>query len=119
MAGEPIDRRTIQLAAAKTAVSSDELPELVRLAQVELSSNLTAYRRRYECVHEAEGRCVFLVEDGHWSAVAAHLHLESHEADALRYAHEEQLKRIGRRADREAEFEAALEIREAAIVATA
>lgn len=119
MSGDPLDRRTIQAGAARTAVSRDELAELVGLAQVELSSNLTTYRRRYECVHEAADRCVFLVEDGHWGAVADHLRLESHEADALRYAHGEQLKRIGRRTGREDEFEAALEIREAAVVATA
>lgn len=118
MTAEPIDRRTIEVAAGATAVSTVGLPELVRLAQVELAANVEAYRRWYECVHETEDRCMFLVDAGHWGTIADRLQLDAHEADALRRTHEEQLKRVGRRTGREREFEIALEIREAVVVAT-
>lgn len=118
MTAEPIDRRTIEVAAGATAVSSRGLPDLVHLAQVELAANADAYRRWYECVHETEDRCTFLVESGHWARIADRLRLDAHEADALRRTHEEQLRRIGRRTGREREFEVALEIREVVVVAT-
>lgn len=112
----PLDGDVLVLAGAKASVSPDRLPELVRRAQRRLGPRLEEFERAYETVAADEERVVFLVSTGFWSDVGAELGLESREADALRRAHGQQLRRIGTRQDRRDEFESALEIREAVVV---
>lgn len=116
--GDPLDGQVLRLAAAKASVAPRRLPRLVDRAQAHLGPELAEYRRRYECVVEEDGRAVFLVERGHWADVGADLGLEDREVDALRRAHEEQLRRTGTAGDRREEFESALDIREAVVVGT-
>ncbi|ELY58944.1 hypothetical protein [Natronolimnohabitans innermongolicus] len=112
MAGDPIDGQVLLLTAAKASVPPNRLPGLVDRAQKALASEHERYRREYERVHADDEREAFLVEWGHWEAVGDELGLTDRECTAVRRAHEEQLLRIGRRTDREGEFETALEIRE-------
>lgn len=112
----PLDGDVLVLAGAKASVSPDRLPELVRRAQERLGPRLDEFERAYETVHADEERVVFLVSTGFWSDVGAELGFESREADALRRAHGQQLRRIGSETDRREEFVTALEIREALVV---
>jgi hypothetical protein len=116
--GDPLDGPVLVLAAAKASVTPQHLPELVDRAQAHLGPRLAEYRRDYECVAEESNRVVFLVERDHWRGVGAELGLDEREADALRRAHEEQLRRLGTVTDRREEFESALDIREAVVVGT-
>lgn len=116
--GDPLDGQVLLLAAAKASVAPDHLPRLVDRAQAHLGPRIEAYRREYECVAEEDGRAVFLVEQGHWTRVGEELGLDEREVDALRRAHEEQLRRTGTAGDRREEFESALDIREAVVVGT-
>ncbi|RDI72238.1 hypothetical protein [Halopelagius longus] len=112
----PLDGDVLVLAGAKASVAPDRLPELVRRAQRFLASRLDEYERTYETVEDDGERAVFLVPTGFWDEVGSELGLESREADALRRAHGQQLRRIGSKADRREEFVTALEIREALVV---
>ena len=114
--GDPLDGQVLLLAAAKASVAPARLPRLVDRAQAQLGPRLEEYRRAYECVAEEDGRAVFLVERGHWAEVGRELGLDEREVDALRRAHEEQLRRTGTVGDRREEFESALDIREAVVV---
>lgn len=116
--GEPIEGQVLVLAAAKASVTPTRLPILVARAQQDLETNLERYRREYELVFEDDDRCAFLVERGYWAAFGDRFDWNHREISALERAHEEQLKRIGRRANRVDEFDTALEIREPLIVAT-
>ncbi|WP_233203864.1 hypothetical protein [Halegenticoccus soli] len=112
----PIEGQILLLTAAKASVPPQELPGLVARAQSALGPRLDDYRRRYELVNETPDACAFLVQRGHWEEVGAELGFERRETDAIRRAHEEQLRRFGSREGRREEFEAALEIREAAVI---
>ena len=116
--GDPLDGQVLVLAAAKASVAPRRLPGLVDRAQAHLGPRLEAYRREYECVAEEDDRAVFLVERGHWAEVGRELDLDDRGVDALRRAHEEQLRRTGTVGDRREEFESALDIREAVVVGT-
>ena len=116
--GDPLDGQVLLLAAAKASVAPQRLPGLVDRAQAHLGPRLEEYRRTYECVAEEDDRAVFLVERDHWASVGNDLGLEEREVDALRRAHEEQLRRMGTVTDRRDEFESALDIREAVVVGT-
>lgn len=118
MADAPIDGQVIVLTAAKASVPPARLPDLLERTAAHLNPQLGRYRREYEQVYGDEHREAFLVEWGHWDEVGATLDLDDREASAVRRAHEEQLLRIGRKRDREAEFETALEIREAVFLPT-
>lgn len=115
---DPLDGQVLVLAAAKASVAPERLPRLVDRAQAHLGPRLDDYRREYECVAEEGERAVFLVERGHWAAVGEEIGLGEREVDALRRAHEEQLRRTGTVGDRREEFESALDIREAVVVGT-
>lgn len=117
MAADPIDGQVLVLTAAKASVSPSRLPTLVDRVQELLEPDAERYRREYECVYDGEDRAVFLVEWGHWEEVAERLDLDDRSRSAVRRAHEEQLLRIGRRTDRESEFETALEIRDPVVIA--
>lgn len=116
MAGDPIDGQVLLLTAAKASVSPTRLPDLVDLTQAQLGPELERYRREYEQLYAGEEFEAFLVEWGHWDELGDELGFSDREQSAVRRAHEEQLLRIGRRTDREDEFETALEIREPVLV---
>lgn len=118
MAGDPVEGQVLLLAGAKASVAPSRLSDLVDLVQAELRGGVGHYRRRHERVHGADDREAFLVEGDHWAGVGDRLGLDDREVDAVRRAHEQQLLRIGRRTDREAEFETALEVRDAVVVGT-
>ena len=114
---DPIDGQVLLLTAAKASVGPSQLPPLVDRVQEHLAPELETYRREYECVYEGDGRAVFLVGWDHWDALGERLGFTSREQSAARRAHEEQLLRFGRREDREAAFETALEIRDPLVIA--
>ncbi|MFC7228099.1 hypothetical protein N0B31_11865 [Salinirubellus salinus] len=116
--GDPLDGEVLLLAGAKASLSPRRLPVLVDAAQAHLRGELARYRREYEAVYEDDRFVVFLVEPDHWDGLAATLGVNDRERDALRRAHAEQLRWVGRDADRLDEFESALEIREAVVVGT-
>lgn len=112
MVDHPIDGQVLLLTAAKASVPPARLPSLVERAQETLGPDLERYRREYERLCADDEREVFLVESSHWDALGDELDVTDRELSAIRRAHEEQLLRIGRRTDREAEVETALEIRD-------
>ncbi|MFC4543901.1 hypothetical protein ACFO5R_18400 [Halosolutus amylolyticus] len=118
MAGEPIEGQVLLLTAAKASVAGSRLPDLVDLTQELLAGERDRYRREYERVYDGESFEAFLVDPGHWKTIGDELGFEGRELSAVRRAHEEQLLRVGRRCDRESEFETALEIREPVLVGT-
>lgn len=116
MGGDPIEGQILVLAAAKASVPPKRLPDLIARVQAALEPDLERYRHEYERVHADDEREAFLVEWGHWEDLA--LEVTERERAAIRRTHEEQLLRIGRRTDRESEFESALEIREPVCIGT-
>jgi len=73
----------------------------------------------YERLYAGDGLEIFLVDWGHWEEIGDEIDATDRELSAIRRAHEEeQLLRIGRRTDREDEFETALEIREPVVIGT-
>lgn len=112
----PVDGQVVLLTGAKASVPLELVPTLLDRAQSDLGARLDDYRREYECIHETDERLVFLVPLGHWASAGERLGFGRREADAVRRAHEEQLRRLGREEDREEEFETALEVREVAVV---
>jgi len=113
----PIDGQVVLLAGAKASVPLEHLSMLLERVQRHLGSRLAAYERRYECVHSKDGGRAFLVESGHWRGVGDELELNDRETDAIERTHAEQLRRLGKELDRTDEFETALEIREAVVLA--
>jgi hypothetical protein len=112
---DPIDGEIILLVSAMASVGT-RLPTLVEQGQSELGPRTDELGRRYEAVHESDGRVAFLVEDGFWTETGKRLDFTPKETDAIRRAHAEQLLHLGRRTGREEEFETAMEIREAVVV---
>ena len=115
MAEDPIDGEVLLLASAKASVGT-RLPELVERAQADLRLRVEELRMQNEIVHESSERVVFLVEEGFWESVGEQLEFDRKEVDAVRRAHVQQLRRLGRKEDRTSEFETALEIREPVVV---
>lgn len=112
----PIEGQIVMLAGAKASVPVQKLPDLLEQVDEELSERTEAYERTYEQIHAADGREYYAAESGHWVDVGVETGLGSREADAVRRAHEEQLLRAGRRADRREEFETTLEIRDVVVL---
>ncbi|MFC4357588.1 hypothetical protein ACFO0N_06445 [Halobium salinum] len=112
----PIEGQVLLLTAAKASVGPGALPDLLTRVQADLGPRIEEYRRRYELASEDDGRATFFVEPDHWDAVGDRLGFGRRETDAVRRAHEEQLRRVGSRTDRRDEFETALELRAAAVV---
>lgn len=111
-----IDGAVLLLAAGKTPVAPERLPDLVERASAHLRDRRETYRRRYERIHVAEAREIYFVDRDHWAAVGDELGLVEREADAVGRAHAEQLRHVGRATGREAEFDHALEVRDAVVV---
>jgi hypothetical protein len=116
--GDPLDGHVLILAAAKASVPAERLPRLVDRAQADLGPRFASYRRGYEAVHESPARWVFLVPPDHWASVGDRLGFTDRECEAIRRAHEEQLRRIGGGEGRREEFESALDIRSAVVIGT-
>ncbi|MCH7660090.1 MAG: hypothetical protein IH933_05760 [Euryarchaeota archaeon] len=112
----PIEGQVVLLATAKASVTGDRLFSLLEEAQRILEPDLESYRRRYELAHEDDDICCFFVPTDHWKEMEKNLGLERRERDALERAHEEQLKRFGKREGRREEFETALDVRSAAVI---
>lgn len=118
MSTDPIEGQVLLLTAAKASVPASRLPTLTDRVQDDLAGRLETYRRDYECFLETDERRLFLVEWGHWDEVADRLELTRREVSAVRRAHEEQLRRLGRRDGIQEEVEASLEIRDPVVIAT-
>lgn len=114
--GDPIEGQILLLAGAKASVDPARLSDLADRVQAELGDDVDRYRRRFERVHRDADREAFLAEEGHWEAVGDKIGFDPREVDAVRRAHEEQLLRLGREADRRDEFERALEIRDVVVI---
>lgn len=118
VADVPIDGPALLLAGTKASVSARRLPELVERVQATVGPSIDDYRRRVERIHRGDDREVFLVDEDRWADLGDRLGLDDREIDAVRRSHEEQFLRIGRREDREAEFETALELRAPLVIGT-
>ncbi len=118
MAGEPVEGEILLLAGAKSSLDPARVSDLVDVVQADLGDEVGRYRRQFERVHADGDREAFLADADHWERVGERLDFDDREVDAVRRAHDEQLRRIGRRQDRQAEFESALEIRDAVVIRT-
>ncbi|QLG51026.1 hypothetical protein [Natrinema halophilum] len=116
MSGEPIAGQVLLLTAAKASVPGSALPSLIDRVQTLLEPELDRYRRDYERLFSDETLEIFLVDRGHWNEIGNALDVTDRELAAVRRTHEEQLLSIGRRTDRESEFETALEIRDPVVI---
>ncbi len=112
----PIDGQVVLLAGAKASVTLERLSTLLERVQQYLAPRTDDYERQYECVYRNEGVGAFLVEPDHWTGIGTALDLNDREIDAVARTHAEQLRRLAKDAGREAEFETALEIRQAVVV---
>lgn len=111
----PIEGQAVLLAGAKASVPLERIqPLLVQAATHLRDVDLAAY----ECVHRDDERTIYLAEADFWRTAGEELALERREWDAIRRAHDQQLRRVGSRAGRRDEFETALEIRTAVVVET-
>ena len=111
-----IDGAVLLLAAGKARLDPERLPDLVERAAAHLRDRRTAYRRRYERVLTDDTREIYFADRDHGTGLGDELDLDGPEVDAVRIAHEEQLRHLGRAADREEEFDHALEIRDPVVV---
>lgn len=116
MTEAPIEGQILLLAGAKASVPAARLPDLVERVQADLEPRFEEYLTRYERIAAREGACSFFVEPGHWADVGARLDLNDRERGAVRRAHHEQIRRMGRRADRAEEIETGFEIREGVVI---
>lgn len=113
----PIDGQVVLLAGAKASVTLERLSALLERVQRHLEPRIDDYDRQYECVSAGDGVRAFLVEPGHWADIGEELDLNDRETAAIKRTHAEQLRRLGKDRDRTEEFETALEIREAVVLA--
>lgn len=112
----PLDGEPVLVAAAKASVAPKELPDLLERAQATLGDRLETYRRGYECAFEGDRYEAFYVEVSHWEDLGDELGFSRRERDAVARAHREQLLWASRDADRRAEVESALDLREVVVV---
>lgn len=113
----PIDGQVMLLAGAKASVTLEHLSALVARTQEYLGDRKHRYDRQYECVCEANATKAFFVEPDHWQSIGATLGFNDRETAAVARTHSEQVRRFGKERDRREEFEAALEIRDAVVIA--
>lgn len=115
-ADTPIEGQALVATAALASVPPKRLYPLLVRVQRDLGPRIESYERRFEAVYDQAGVAVFLVPDDHWTPVFERLGFGRREADAVRRAHNEQLCVLGSRTNRRAEFESALEIRDAVAI---
>ncbi len=113
----PIDGQVMLLAGAKASVTLEQLSTLVARAQEYLGDRKPRYDGHYECVYTVNATKAYFVDADHWQSIGATLGFTDRETAAVARAHAEQIRRFGKEQDRQAEFEAALEIREAVVIA--
>lgn len=111
----PIEGQIVLLAGAKASVPLHRMEPLLEAAATHLRD---VDLGQYETVVSDDERVVRLADPEFWSRMGDELDLERREWDAIRRAHEQQLRRMGSRTDRRDEFETALEIRTAVVVST-
>jgi hypothetical protein len=111
----PIEGQIVLLAGAHASVTLDRLAELTERAHRYVRTHRVEYDREYERIDGSDGLVYYLVDPGHWNAVGATLGIDDRESDALRRVHAEQFRRDGRRLERLAEFETAMDIREVVV----
>lgn len=109
----PIEGQIVLLAAAQASVTLEHLSKLLARAQPALRQRRDEYDRQYERIDGSGGVVYYLAETGHWADVGASLGFADREVDAVRRTHTAQFRRDGRRLGRSAEFESALELRDA------
>lgn len=112
----PFDGAVLQQVADPERVGPRELPELLGRVEGHLTGCRESLRRRFERAHTDDRRELFFLPPDYWEGVASVLSLSSLEKQAVRRAHERQLLRVGAETRRGAEFDAALDIRTAAVV---
>lgn len=117
--GGAIDGTAIMMAAAKASVPASVVPHLLDAAQTHLAARADEYAREFECAYQDDEVAVYFVPLGHWDTHGLDLDFSRREVDAVRRAHTEHLRRLGADTDRREEFEAALEIREVAVIGLA
>lgn len=110
----PIEGQAVLLAGAKASVPLHRMKPLLaqaanHLRDVDLS--------RYEQVYADDERAIHLADLDFWHREGEAMDLARREWEALRRAHEQQLLKVGSREDRREEFDTALEIRTAVVVA--
>lgn len=111
----PIEGQVIMLAGAKASVPLHRMkPLLAQTANYLRSVDI----EQYELVFEDDERAIRLADPDFWQEHGEAMDLVRREWDAIRRAHEQQLRRVGSRENRREEFETALEIRTAVVVAT-
>lgn len=118
VAGDPLDGQVLLVSAVKASVPGKKLPILVDRTQKALVQIHPDVEQQFERIYEGDEYDIFLVTDGFWDELGDRLGLHRRELSAVRRAHEEQLRYVGRRDDREAEFDTALEIRDALVIGT-
>lgn len=109
----PIEGQVVLLAGAKASVPLHRMKPLLSQAANHLR---TVDVDQYERVYADDDRAIYLVEPEFWETHGARMDLARREWDAIRRAHEQQLRRVGTREGRREEFETALEIRSAVVV---
>jgi hypothetical protein len=112
----PLEGQVVLLAGAKASVSVHRLPRLLERVQTELGPDLESYSRRYELAYEDDDLRCFFVPTDQWQTIGTSLGFGRREREAVRRAHEEQLKRVGKRENRSGEFEIALDVRSAVVI---
>lgn len=116
MRGDPIDGQVLLLTGSIASVAPERLPDLIDQVQDDLAGRLDEYHRRYELACETDEAAYFFVEEGHWEAVGDQLGFGDRETSAVKRAHHEQLRQVGRRTDRREEFETAFDLRECVVI---
>lgn len=116
MRGDPIDGQILLLAGSIASVAPERLPDLVDRVQADLGERLADYTRRYELACETDAAAYFFVEAGHWESVGDRVGLNDRETSAVKRAHHEQLRQVGRRTGRREEFETAFDVRECVVI---
>lgn len=112
----PIDGQVLLLAGAKASVTLEQLSALVARTQDYLGDHIHRYNRQYECAYDANAAKAYFVEPDHWQSIGTALGFNDRETAAVARTHAEQVRRFGKEQERQEEFEAALEIREAVVI---
>ncbi|MFB6117154.1 hypothetical protein [Halosegnis sp.] len=112
----PITGTPYMLAAARASVPPTRLSELLTAAQTFLADRRDRYERQYEQPLATDDYETYLVDEGHWADVGERLDWRRRDHEAVARAHRQQLLHAGKTADRHAEFETALDLREAVVI---
>ncbi len=113
---EPINGPVVKITAAKASIAAERVLPLLDRVQDHLDHRAATIAREYELAYKQQGQAGYFVDEAFWQAVGARVDLDRRELDAVRRAHNEQLRHAGRRQGRRAEIESALEIRDCVLV---